>query len=71
MKLKKSEPITIKGVIDLLLRYPNQNKEIANIYVFKDEICLETKDQIIYIDYNGYEEYGRHLVPRDLVTKLP
>lgn len=68
MTIKKSSPLTIKEVIELLLRYPNQNTEIKAVYTLQDEIAIDSFKKMIYVDYNGYEEFK---VKEDINVKLP
>lgn len=58
MTVKRSSPLTIKEVIELLLRYPNQNTEVKAIYTLQDEIAIDSFKKMIYVDYNGFEEFN-------------
>lgn len=55
--------VTIRDIIDLLMLYPNQMKQVRKINTMDNCIILEVgtmekPQEYIYIDHKGFETYG-------------
>ena len=55
--------VSIKEIVDLLLKYPNQMKPVRKINTFGSTIVIEVgtaekTKELIYIDQKGFEVYG-------------